>query len=29
MRSSGAAELQAQTTDLLSIAREPVINPCL
>jgi hypothetical protein len=29
LHDSGAAALQAQTTDLLSIPREPVMNPCL
>ena len=29
MRVRGAATLQAQTTELLSIPREPVMNPCL
>lgn len=29
LRSSGAAPLRAQTNDLLSIRREPVMNPCL
>jgi len=29
MRASGAAQLRAGTTELLSIPREPVTNPCL
>jgi len=29
IRAGGASRLEASTTDLLSIPREPVINPCL
>ena len=29
LRDSGAAALQSQTTNLVSIPREPVMNPCL
>ena len=29
LRTAGAAGLRAQVDDLLSIPREPVLNPCL